>query len=363
MLPMTLKPAYDLRPLAIGEMLDYTFRIYQRIFRYIAIPTAILLGPMLFPMYLLTGALQQFGTLMERNPSLFDDVASWGAATSVILEHTGLDLTWTANFGLPELGLFAVATLLYTIFFMIATIMTHLMTIGIVGQRILGIDPSWEELGRIVTRFGWRGVGLTFLQLVVLLVPFVPSLVLSLLTAVGGPDFLSYIAVALVFPAYFVMIWLMFMVYLSEPALVVEDLGPVAAMKRAMQLIRGNWWRFFGVLLVMGLITTMLQSLTTGLSAWLLILLFPRYEMFISGTLNTVITVFLTPLNYIVIVLFYFDVRVRNEQFDLYFLLGQQTTGLATDGIDPALAMPPEDQPYVGYTIPPPPGRPTLPGQ
>jgi hypothetical protein len=157
------------------------------------------------------------------------------------------------------------------------------------------------------------------------------------------------------------MFWLVFMIYLTEPALVVEDLGPISAMNRAMQLIRGNWWRLFGIMLVMGIVVQMLLSITTGISGLVLVWLFPRYEMFITSTLNTVISVFLTPLSYIVIVLFYFDVRVRNEQFDLYFLLGQQT-GLATEGVDPALAMPPQDPGYVSYSIPPPTAPPSLPG-
>jgi cell division protein FtsI/penicillin-binding protein 2 len=178
---MTLKPAYDLRPLALGEMLDYTFRIYQKVFPFIAVPTALLLGPALFPLYLFSGAAQQFSSLMQKNPKAFDDVSSWAAATTVILEQTGFDLTGTANYGLPELGLFAVATGLYTIFFMMASIITHLITIGIVGQRILGIEPTWDEIGRITMRFGWRGIALTFLQMAVMLVPFVPSVILALL--------------------------------------------------------------------------------------------------------------------------------------------------------------------------------------
>lgn len=46
-------------------------------------------------------------------------------------------------------------------------------------------------------------------------------------------------------------VYLLIMLWLAVPALVLEDQGPIAAMKSSWQLVRGHWWRTFGIFLVM----------------------------------------------------------------------------------------------------------------
>ena len=52
--------------------------------------------------------------------------------------------------------------------------------------------------------------------------------------------------VVLIIPGLYLMVSLMFGVY----AIVMEDLGPIAALKKSHELVKGNWWRTTGFLTV-----------------------------------------------------------------------------------------------------------------
>ncbi|MFC9946004.1 DUF7847 domain-containing protein [Streptomyces pratensis] len=48
-------------------------------------------------------------------------------------------------------------------------------------------------------------------------------------------------------------VWLWIKVCLAPAAVVFEGQGPVAALRRSSQLVRGDWWRIFGITLLAGL--------------------------------------------------------------------------------------------------------------
>src|SRR5262249_60338781 len=45
-----------------------------------------------------------------------------------------------------------------------------------------------------------------------------------------------------------VWIWIRFS--LAAPAVILEGAGPIAALRRSWQLVRGSWWRVFGISLL-----------------------------------------------------------------------------------------------------------------
>ncbi|MGW0789216.1 DUF7847 domain-containing protein [Streptomyces sp. NPDC002911] len=48
-------------------------------------------------------------------------------------------------------------------------------------------------------------------------------------------------------------VWLWIKVCLAPAAVVFEGQGPVAALRRSSELVRGDWWRIFGIVLLAGL--------------------------------------------------------------------------------------------------------------
>ncbi|MGH9183466.1 MAG: DUF7544 domain-containing protein [Acidimicrobiales bacterium] len=101
------------------------------------------------------------------------------------------------------------------------------------------------------------------------------------------------------------------------PAVVVEDLGPIAGVRRSWRLMRPRFWPVLGIALLAGFVATVLGqvlgfipstvALLVGLDlGWVLLA--------VGGILTALVT---TPIVAIVATLQYFDARIRTEGFDL----------------------------------------------
>ncbi|MFD7630123.1 hypothetical protein ACFV7Q_29560 [Streptomyces sp. NPDC059851] len=69
----------------------------------------------------------------------------------------------------------------------------------------------------------------------------------------GGPALLGLVP-ALALAALPVTVWLTTRFGLSSAVVVLEGVGPVTALRRSAALVRGDWWRIFGISLLGGLI-------------------------------------------------------------------------------------------------------------
>jgi hypothetical protein len=136
-------------------------------------------------------------------------------------------------------------------------------------------------------------------------------------------------------------------------AIVAERAGPFSAMGRSWELTGGHWWRTFGTLLVVGLIALVLYlAVVAGLGGT--IAASEDMSEVTYATLATALTVILFailyPLVASIITVIYYDLRVRNEGFDLQLLaqgVGADTSRFETAPERPAAA------PAPGSTPPP----------
>lgn len=117
---------------------------------------------------------------------------------------------------------------------------------------------------------------------------------------------------------------------LVAPAIVVEEIGPVKAMRRSWRLVRPRFWGVLGISLLAGVIANVLgQVLGTapiivalffgGAFAWLLVA--------VGGLLSSMVS---TPFVAIAATLLYFDARIRHEGFDLQMMAADLDRGERT---------------------------------
>jgi hypothetical protein len=114
---------------------------------------------------------------------------------------------------------------------------------------------------------------------------------------------------------------------LVAPAIVVEEIGPVRAMRRSWRLVRPRFWPVLGISMLAGVVANVLgQVLGTapivialifgGAFAWILVA--------VGGLLSSMVS---TPFVAIAATLLYFDARIRHEGFDLQMMAADLDRG------------------------------------
>jgi hypothetical protein len=106
-------------------------------------------------------------------------------------------------------------------------------------------------------------------------------------------------------------------------AIVSERAGPFSAMGRSWELTRGHWWRTFGTLLVLTLISLVLYFIVVaGLGGFVATnedISEVTYAV-LSTALTVIMLAIVYPLVAAIVTVIYYDLRVRNEGFDLQLL-------------------------------------------
>jgi len=137
--------------------------------------------------------------------------------------------------------------------------------------------------------------------------------VIILVMALIGAAVLALIVVGIPLLFYLAVIW----VFVAH-AVILEKDSPILALGRSRLLVRGSWWRVFGILIVFVLICIGLV-IAVGIPISLLSLVSDPAALLISPIAFAVIA----PITYIGLTLLYFDLRVRKEGFTLTTLEDQ----------------------------------------
>lgn len=129
--------------------------------------------------------------------------------------------------------------------------------------------------------------------------------VLLLLLALTIPAFLSVFIIGIPLLVFLVINWLF-----VTNIIIVEQQGPVEALRLSWQTVRGDWWRVFGI--VVGMILVVIGLGIVGGGVILVTAAISGVLAMLSGVL---LSALITPLLTISLTLLYFDLRVRKEGY------------------------------------------------
>jgi hypothetical protein len=261
----------DLRPLGVGEILDVSIKVYTRNLRTF-------IGLVAF-IYIPIGLVAILGLL------------------SVLPEGSFIS---DNTLYLPPTDSGAVDA--FFVVLIVLAFLGPLISTGAgskaVADAYLGRKPS---IGTSYAFVGKRFHSLLWLSLLWVIIVFLGTL-------------------ALFVPA----IYLLVALSASVPVLVVEGLKGTKALSRSFNLVQGRWWRtfaviFLGVILIPGIIQfAIIFLLGMGLEA----LGTENVTTFVilNQSISTIAALIATPIQVAVLVIVYFDHRVRKEAFDLQLL-------------------------------------------
>ena len=265
---MSVSVPLRLRPLEIGDMLDETFRMYRRHFLLFAGISLLLAVP---------------------SAALYGLAFAWFSVA--LRDTTGTDLSY-----LTPLIATAGAGFLVTLAILPFT------------NAAVMYAACESALGRPVTLGGvFSGI----------LRRYFPLLGYWLLFTVTG-----LLAALLCVAPLVLWVWVFVGWIIVTPAMFIENISLGAAMRRSWQLVRGRWWRTFLVLFLMLIVWYVARvALDAFLQLGQFLLAIVLSPFIVAGVTLAgaeLVSALVSPVLQILIVLIYFDLRVRREALDLF---------------------------------------------
>jgi hypothetical protein len=255
----------QLRPLAVGEMLDAGFRLFSARFWTLI---ACVLVPVV-PLTIIATGLQA-----SVDPNAFD-----------------LDATSDVDSGTALAGTLVAALIQFAAAALAIAACFKAISAAYLGERAGAAESLRYGLGRTL--------------------PLCVAYIVVIVIVVVG-------LILLIIPG----IWLAVKLSMVFPVVVFERRNPFAAIGRSWSLTSGHFWRTLGTLLVVFLITFIAQLVFGGVVGGVLGASdASELTTAVVLTLVNLITLALTyPLWAAVTTVLYYDLRVRNEGFDLQLL-------------------------------------------
>ncbi|MEU6381424.1 glycerophosphoryl diester phosphodiesterase membrane domain-containing protein [Streptomyces sp. NPDC046909] len=328
--PPAAKPGViPLRPLGVGEILDgavSTMRTYWRTVLGISLTVAVVTQILVI---LLEGlVLNNTDTAALEDPSATLD-----------------ELTRAMGDAMLSTGVVFLISLIGTI---VATALLTTVTSRAVLGKPVTIGEAWRDARPQLLKL----FALIFLLILIAFgVVAVGTLPGVLVAVAGSGDAGAGLAVLGGLGAGVVALWLMIRFSLASPALMLEKQGIVKSLSRSAKLVRGSWWRVFGIQLLATIIANVVASIVVLPFAFLAAALDGEgftglvnsggdlgWTYLVVSGIGSVIGAMITfPITAGVTVLLYIDQRIRREALDLDLAraAGVQDYGSGTPGPTP----------------------------
>ena len=277
-----MSDAPRLRAMGLGEILDAAFRLYRENF----LKFSVILAVAYVPVTIVSMAMTAF---------VLSGIKSVGGVPFEALTPEQVDVGVQAQMEAlgPDMVVMFVGLFLHLL--IAQPLATGALTRA-VGARYLN-----EEIG---IGKAYRAIGAVFFR-------YLGTVLLTgLVIALGLP--------LCAIPALIFMTWFAFV---SE-SVVLEGLSGTKAMGRSRELVRGYGWRVFGYLFLVGILNFIVLLALAALADFLIPLIAsgPTTVALLHEAFQSFVGLFIAPYFIVVLILLYYDLRVRKEAFDLEIL-------------------------------------------
>lgn len=296
-----------LRPLGVGELLDGGFTTIRRYpgptLGFAAVVMLVVQVARLVATYLLL-----HGVTSDLNDSLRHgtDLVSNSA---YLARSNALD------------GIMFVVTFFATL--LVSGLMSVVVSEGVLG-RPLHIAEAWQRTRPAI----WRLVGVSLAVAGIAIGIAIVGLLPGIVVIVAGPTAAGVgLLVVGGLAAFVVDAYVLVSLQLASPVVVLEKAGVATALRRSRALVRGSWWRVFGIGLLAGIIATVVAGIIevpfgiAGGSAALFTgnpgQAFGFTALLVTGIGGFLADTLVRPFSAGVITLLYVDRRMRSEGLDL----------------------------------------------
>ncbi|MFE3944580.1 glycerophosphoryl diester phosphodiesterase membrane domain-containing protein [Streptomyces sp. NPDC059118] len=306
--PLAAKPGViPLRPLGVGEILDgavSTMRAHWRTVLGITLTVSVIaqIAIILVERFLLP------------EPAQIDP----NATGTEVLRQAADSAQSTVFNSVPPMLIAMIATLVTT------SVLTVVISRSVLGRPVT-LSDAWAEARPRLPQLLGLTLLLALISAAIMAVGLLPGMLVG--SAAGaGLVVIGFMA------ALAVVIWLMVRFCLASPALMLERQSITASMRRSAKLVRGAWWRTFGILALTAVLTLVVALVITLPFTFIAMIVdgggigsaltngttdFGWPFLIISGIGEVITTTITYPLSAGVMALLYIDQRIRREALDL----------------------------------------------
>jgi hypothetical protein len=256
-----------MHPMGLGDILDGIFKLLKANFRTIAIIVATLV----MPFQIILAFLQR-------------DVGGGRGLAQIMNDPSVASSTNQAlSTQLLRLGVFGVDLLMLPF---VGGAIATVVAASYLGEEIGPAEALRTTVRRFWSLFGgwWLHLGGELVGVLCCVVGLLPAMALSMMIA---------------------------------PAIVTEDLGAWAGIKRSWRLARRRFWPTLGTMVVAGLIAYVLSLVLAGVPDTIGLLIGLHWGWLLIALGASLSSLVVTPIAAITATLVYFDARIRSEGFDL----------------------------------------------
>lgn len=327
-----------LRPLMFGEVLDGSFQSLRRNAR----------------------AMLGAGLLAQSLSAILAAVLTGVLATSSGSIEAWAETASTADVASLGIGLMVTFAVLSILSVFMSVILQGAMVVP-VARSVLNRPTGFRRMLSLVRpRIGalaWLAAVLVAAAVAAIALFFV--LVVLLFSNVRGAAALLAIPLMFVFVAVF--LWVAIKLMVAPAAVVIEEIGAIAGLRRSWALTRANWWRILGITLVVGILVAVITQVVLIPASMLPTVLSgvvsPHGGSGQDATLTVAVSIITAVVGALVgavgyafqtsvMALLYMDLRMRKDGLDIA-LLRDMETGADPDGIPGRKAV--AANPYPGY--------------
>jgi hypothetical protein len=313
-----------LRPLMFGEILDGSFQTIRR-------NAKAMLGASLLA--------QSFAAILTA-------VITVVTATSMVSIEAWAESASPSDFASLGLGFLAAVLLVAILTLFISAVLQGAMVVP-VARSILNRPTGFRQMWTLARSRAWTLVRLAALMMLAGLLAFMlpAGLAVALISTMERAGIL--LLIPLIPAVVALLIWIYIKLMVAPAAVVIEELGALDALRRSWSLTRANWWRIFGITLVVSILVGIIGQvvmipvslLPTFLSGFLSPHAGSEQEITVAvavGVATAVVGALVGAVGYAfqtsVMGLIYMDLRMRKDGLDIA-LLRQLETGADPDGI------------------------------
>ncbi len=302
-------------PMQLADIFDKTFRMFGKVF-FRSLPIVLIL---FVPVVALLGegSREFYGTIGR------------------VMQEKGADPSTEAIFTIfRSMALFGLALL----FSILVSMAGELSIILLVRQEFAKAHLTWTDAFKNALGVRYvRGLGVALLQ--VLVVGAIFGVPIGLLLLTGNGVVIALLGLLTIPVLLALVVFLLIRWSMAFTVVACEEEGVAAAMHRSWSLVAGNWWRVFGILLLLGVLANFaIGILTTPVSMVALWDFYREYFQMlgsighgepdpaaigrmissmgigvgISGALNMMLLTLVRPVYTTVL---YFDLRARSGEF------------------------------------------------